>query len=278
MYYWLKDTLDGEVTLELLAEDGTVIRRLTSQKEESDYAEDDPDPDRRLRPPKPLSVEAGVQRAVWDLRYEGAKKIERAEIDFGDPYTGPLVLPGTYTARLTVGEETYTTPVEVHPDPRVEVPRADMEAQLAFALEVRDDLTQMAEIVGDLRVVREHVSARTALLEGDETAGELLEAAKALVAKLDLLESKLHNPEARVNYDILGGRAGGVKLHSRLSPLYSWAHDGDGAPTAPVREIHSGIRAELEEVAAEWAAILETDLPALNAKARSLDLDFVAMP
>ena len=166
----------------------------------------------------------------------------------------------------------------MHPDPRVEVPRADMEAQLAFALEVRDDLTQMAQIVGDLRVVREHVSARTTLLEGDETAGELLEEANALVAKLDLLESKLHNPEARVNYDILAGRSGGVKLHSRLSPLYSWAHDGDGAPTAPVREIHSAIRAELEEVAAEWAAILETDLPALNAKARSLDLDFVATP
>jgi hypothetical protein len=69
-----------------------------------------------------------------------------------------------------------------------------------------------------------------------------------------------------------------VKLHSRLSPLYSWAHDGDGAPTAPIREIHAGIREELEEVAAEWAAILEGDLPALNAKARALDLDFVPVP
>jgi hypothetical protein len=278
VYYWLKDTPGGEVTIEILDEDGAVVRRLTSEKVESDWAEDDPDPDRRLRPPEPLPVDPGVQRAVWDLRYEGAEKIEKAEIDFGDPYTGPLVLPGTYTARLTVGGETFTTPVEVRPDPRVDVPRADMEAQLAFALEVRDDLTQMARIVGDLRAVREHVSARTALLEGNDAAGELLDSANALVTKLDLLESKLHNPEARVNYDILAGRSGGVKLHSRLSPLYSWAHDGDGAPTAPIREIHAGIREELKEVAVEWETILETDLPALNAKARTLDLDFVPAP
>ena len=76
----------------------------------------------------------------------------------------------------------------------------------------------------------------------------------------------------------LAGRSGGVKLHSRLSPLYSWAHDGDGAPTAPVREIYGHVEKELGELAAEWTAILETDLPALNAKARSLDLDFAPTP
>jgi hypothetical protein len=116
------------------------------------------------------------------------------------------------------------------------------------------------------------------LLVGDDGAKDLVTEADALVAKLDVLQSKLHNPEARVNYDILGGRAGGVKLHSRLSPLYSWAHDGDGAPTAPVREIHGQIAKELAEVAAEWTAMLETDLPALNAKARALDLDFAPAP
>jgi len=255
-----------------------LIRRLTSRKPESDYSEEDPDPDRRLRPPKPLPAEAGVQRAVWDLRYEGAKQIESAEIDFGDPYTGPLVLPGTYTVRLTVGEETQTTVLEVRPDPRGETPRADLEEQLTFALELRDDLTRVAEIVAGVRAVREGLAVRTKLLEEDAAAAELVEDATALGVKLDALESKLHNPEAEVNYDILGGRSGGVKLHSKLSPLYSWAHNGDGAPTQPVREIHGRLAKELEGLSAEWAAILETDLPALNAKARGLDLEFVTVP
>jgi hypothetical protein len=102
--------------------------------------------------------------------------------------------------------------------------------------------------------------------------------AEALVAGLDTLESKPHNPEARVNYDILAGRSGGVKLHSRLSPLYSWSHEGDGAPTEPMREIYDLFEKELEALVAEWAAVVETDLPALNRKARTLDLDFVAVP
>jgi hypothetical protein len=180
--------------------------------------------------------------------------------------------------RLTVGEETQTTSLEVRPDPRAETARADLEEQLTFALELRDDLTRVAQIVAGVRAVRQGLAVRTKLLEEDAAAAELVEDATALGVKLDALESKLHNPEAEVNYDILGGRAGGVKLHSRLSPLYSWAHDGDGAPTAPVREIYGQIAKELAEVAVEWAAILETDLPALNAKASSLDLDFAPAP
>jgi hypothetical protein len=35
---------------------------------------------------------------------------------------------------------------------------------------------------------------------------------------------------------------------------------------------------ELKALDAEWTTILETDLPALNAKARGLDLEFVTAP
>ncbi len=278
IYYWLKEPPGTEVTVEILDGDGATIRRLTSKKAESDFDETDPDPDRRLRPPKPLATETGVQRAVWDLRYEGAKQIPGAEIDFGDPYTGPLALPGTYTVRLTVGEETHTTDLEVRPDPRSKVSPADLEEQLAFALELRDNLTRIAEIVAGVRAVREGLATRAGLLEGNAATAELVEDATALTGKLDVLESKLHNPEAEVNYDILGGRSGGVKLHSRLSPLYSWAHDGDGAPTQPVREIHGRLATELEALDEEWTAILDNDLPALNEKARGLKVDFVPVP
>jgi hypothetical protein len=172
----------------------------------------------------------------------------------------------------------HTTPLEVLPDPRVEVSRADTEEQLAFALALRDDLTRVADIVAGLRDVREQIAGRTKGLEGNDAAKELVKDARSLVAQLETLESKLHNPEARVNYDILAGRSGGVKLHSRLSPLYTWSHEGDGAPTQSMREIYGLLEKELETLVAEWAALLETDLPALNAKARALDLDFVAVP
>ena len=57
------------------------------------------------------------------------------------------------------------------------------------------------------------------------------DASLALVAKLDALEGKLHNPKAEVVYDILAMR-GGARLYSRLSPLQMWALESNGAPTA----------------------------------------------
>jgi photosystem II stability/assembly factor-like uncharacterized protein len=273
-HYWLRDEAKGDVVLEILDEKGAVVRKLTSRKIEPETPPDDPDPGWDESEKKPLPKAAGLQRAVWDLRLEGATPIRPAKIDSGDPKEGPMVLPGTYTARLTAGDQVCTTPVEVRLDPRVTVSRADLEEQMAFALALRDDLTRLSGIVHDLRSVREQVEARAASLKDRPGAAPLAEAAGALVATCDALEEKLHNPKAEIGYDILA-MPGGAKLYSRLAPLYSWAHDGDGRPTQGMRDVYAELKKELDALAAEWKAILEKDVPALNARARELAPDFV---
>jgi hypothetical protein len=42
--------------------------------------------------------------------------------------------------------------------------------------------------------------------------------------------------------------------------------------------VHAELRKELDALAAEWAVLLETDVPALNAKAREVAPDFVVLP
>ncbi len=54
-------------------------------------------------PEAALAAVAGLHRAVWDLRWEGAARLENAKIDLGDPTVGPLAIPGTYRLRLTAG-------------------------------------------------------------------------------------------------------------------------------------------------------------------------------
>jgi photosystem II stability/assembly factor-like uncharacterized protein len=277
LHYWLKDEPKGDVVFEVLDEKGAVVRKLTSRKAEPETPPDDPDPGWDESEKKALPKTAGLQRAVWDLRLEGATPIKPAKIDSGDPAEGPMVLPGTYTARLTVDGQAYTTPVEVRLDPRVAVSRADLQEQLAFAQVLLEDLTRLSGIVRDLRSVREQVEARTASVKDRPNAEPLVEAADALVAKCDALEEKLHNPKAEVSYDILA-RPGGARLYSRLAPLYSWAHDGDGRPTQGMREVHADLKKELDALTAEWRVILETDVPALNAKAREVAPDFVVLP
>ncbi len=275
--YWLKDEAKSDLTLEILDEKGMVVRRLSSRKIEPDVPPDDPDPAWEESEKKPLPKAAGLQRAVWDLRYEGATPIKPAKLDSGDPKEGPMVLPGTYTARLTVDGRSHSTPVEVRLDPRVTVPRPELEEQLTFALGLRDELTRLAGFVRDLRSVREQVKARAATAKDRPGAAPLVEAADALVARCDALEERLHNPKAEIGYDILA-MPGGAKLYSRLAPLYSWSHDGDGRPTQGMRDVHVELRKELDALSAEWAAVLEGDVPALNAKARELAPDFVVLP
>jgi hypothetical protein len=42
--------------------------------------------------------------------------------------------------------------------------------------------------------------------------------------------------------------------------------------------MYGRLKQELASLEAEWTAVLETDVPALNAKARGLELEFVAAP
>jgi photosystem II stability/assembly factor-like uncharacterized protein len=274
--YWLKDEPKGDVEIEIRDEKGGLVRKLSSRKVEPETPPDDPDAGEDETAKKALPKKAGLQRAVWDLRYEGATKIRAAKVDSGDPGEGPMVLPGTYSVRLTADGQSLTTPVEVRLDPRVSVSRADLEDELAFSLTLRDDLTRLAGIVHGLRSVREQVKARSASLQGP-AALPLAEAASALAGRCDALEERLHNPKAEVVYDILA-MPGGARLYSRMAPLYSSAHDGDGRTTQGMRDVYAVLKGELDTLEAEWKALLETDLPALNAKARELAPDFVAPP
>jgi photosystem II stability/assembly factor-like uncharacterized protein len=276
--YWLKEKPKGDVTIDVLDDKGALVRRLSSRKEKREIPEDDPDAEFAPKREKPLPKKQGVDRAVWDLRHEGATPIAKAKVDSGQPEEGPLVLPGTYTVKLTVGDQSFTAPVEVKPDPRVDLPREALEEQLAFTLTLRDELTEIAGIVHGLRDVREQLRSRAASLEGRADTAQLVKDARELAGRLDTLESKLHNPEAEVGYDILAGRDGGAKLYSRLAPLYTASHEADGPPTQGMRDVHAVFKKELDSLAAEWRTVLEKDLPALNSQARALGAEFVVIP
>src|SRR5207248_78023 len=125
-----------------------------------------------------------------------------------------LVKPGTYTLKMTVEGKTLTQTVEVKPDPRLKMMTADYAAQEEFALKLRDDVSRLAGIVNRLRSIRKQIQDRDAILGDDAKTKALIEAGKELLKKLDALEEKLHNPKAKVAYDILALK-GGAKLYSQ---------------------------------------------------------------
>jgi hypothetical protein len=209
------------------------VRRLSSVLKPQYTKPDHPDWDPSSEQKPELKVEPGLNRAAWDLRYEGARWAPGARFDTGDPGPGPLALPGDYTVRLTVAGRTLTQPLRVEPDPRSTAMAADLEAQLTFALEVRDRMSRIADMIATIRGVRTQLADRGKRLAGDPDAAQLVASGGQLIARLDAIERVIHNPDAEIDYDVLAGRDGGTKLYSKLAWLLGSADD-------PRRTAHAG--------------------------------------
>jgi hypothetical protein len=201
--------------------------------------------------------------------WEGAEMIPNSKLDSGFPLTGPAAVPGTYTLRLTVDGKTATTPLKVLSDPRSTDTPQDLEAQLQFALEVRDQITRLTRNVLRLQSVRKQLAERDELLAREPKAADLITASKDLITRLDAVDEKLHNPKAEISYDVLAMR-GGAALYSRLSPLFDFVKTGDGAPTQGTRDVLAIYRQELDAQEAALNELLTKDLAALNATAETL--------
>ncbi|NJN84638.1 MAG: hypothetical protein HC802_21695 [Caldilineaceae bacterium] len=106
-------------SLAFLTADGELIREFGPKPAGFDKLGDD---EKAMAPGPWLPTEAGAHRFVWDLRHAGAVRV-LGDKTTGSAAAGPLVVPGKYLARLTVGEAVLETAFEVVNDPRVTRPR-----------------------------------------------------------------------------------------------------------------------------------------------------------
>ena len=144
-----------------------------------------------IRTLKP-SNEVGVQQVMWDFRLEPAFEASNEGGGFrgGPPMgAGPRVLPGTYMARLTVGDESHTREIEVRLDPRRNASRSDLvERQkalmqvYALAQPIRDAAQRLTAMDQRMNEIEKLVATANleeedkAQLEGDiEDLSETLE-------------------------------------------------------------------------------------------------------
>ncbi|MHB1422239.1 MAG: VPS10 domain-containing protein [Gemmataceae bacterium] len=307
LYYFLKTKPKGDITLEIVEAKNKRVTLLTSKKE----PEEKPDPGdyAEMRYKKPvLAIEPGLHRLVWDLRYEGAEIIKGAKVDSGEPRMGPLVNPGVYILKLTVEGKTRTTELRVLPDPRTISPRvwartaanlagsdqaltpeailrrvewpaqaAELKEQIELTLKIRDDISSLARTVEQIRKVKGQLVARNELLKDDAPARELVKASRDLLPRLDALEEKLHNPKAKVPYDILAQK-GGARLYSQLVWLFEMMKDSDGAPTQGIREMYEEQSDLLQKYEEEWKKLVAKELAALNEQAKKLDVPTLLVP
>ena len=258
--YALKAAPKEPITLEISDAGGKVVRKFSSKKaqETPDATEDEFGPVAARR--EQLPTEAGLNRFVWDLRYEPPSKVP-GSISWGGSPIGPVAVPGTYQLKLTVEGKAYTSPVEVKKDPRVEASQADLQKQLDLALRIRDRVTAGHDAVNQIRSVRDQLTLLKKRLAGDSNAKAVLDAADALNKKLDAIEEKIIQPKSKTSEDPLNYP---IQAADQLMALQGTVESADTAPTAQSFTVFEELNGRLEAQLAAWRDVQSKDIAALN--------------
>jgi photosystem II stability/assembly factor-like uncharacterized protein len=212
---------------------------------------------------KNLPKERGINRAVWNLGYEGVRlrRPPSAEMmEFFPPPRGPQVLPGTYTVKLFIGDKVQgENKVEVRVDPNVTVTNDALQSQLELAMKLRD----MSSSVNDGLRALDSVQAQVTNIETvakdrlTEVPADLTKVITDYKKKLeDLMKSLATDPED------------GIRAPSRFADqvggLYFTVSDGNSAPTATMRENFAMLQKELPNQVAKINAFLGDDTRKMN--------------
>jgi photosystem II stability/assembly factor-like uncharacterized protein len=256
IYYYLKDApkADTEAKLEILDGSGKVIRRYSST--EYDTLEEPPDPDDK-KPEKQLKPEAGLNRFVWDLRYEEARHVPGYYLyEYGSGARGPVAVPGQYQVRFTVGGQTQTAGFELKLDPRVHVSQEDLQAQFSLLLETRDELSRVYDAVNQIQDVRLQLAGLKRRLPQNAST-KIVGAADDLEKKLVGVRDQLINLDITANEDSL---AYPPQLDAKLAYLAMDAGSADATPTeSEARELEK-LKRQSGELLGRWDDLQRRDL------------------
>ena len=198
------------------------------------------------KPPK----EKGLNRATWNIRLGGPEvrrpPSEEETAFFGAP-RGPLVLPGMYTAKLTLGDKTAEVPVEVRLDPTISVPAADLQTTYDLQVKLRDMQSTMNTGLRFLDSVKEQLKQTQSTMKtlNKEPDKDMTKALEDYIKEIDTLQDRL----AARNEGL--GFSGRDQVADDISGLF-FMLDGNFGPTLGQRqyfdEFQPVYRTRMEEV------------------------------
>jgi photosystem II stability/assembly factor-like uncharacterized protein len=268
--YYLKSKPESDVTLDILDAKGKVIRSYTSERKPTpscpgEFREANEHGDE-------LSVQPGLNRFVWDMRYETPTDVPCAVYDEGGPLA-PLALAGQYEARLTVAGKNYTAPIQVVPDPREKVSEADLAKQFDLTAKLRDLMQQDHVAVLEIRDISAQLDALQKRLSDDPKAKDILTAAKDVQQKMAAVEDALIQSKATSSEDMLNYP---IALNSKIGYLVNGVDSADSAPPQQDWDLYAVYQKQVAGWVAKWKAIASTDLAQLNQKMRHENIPAVA--
>ena len=212
--------------------------------------------------------EKGLNRIAWNLRY-GGPEVRRPATDeesaFSGPSRGPQVMPGAYVVRITIGDKTVDTPVEVRLDPTLTVRPADLESQLDLQMKLRDmqsatntSLRFLDSIVDQLKHTQSTI--KTLSKEPDKDLVKFLDDS---IKQAQDLEDRLANRSEGL------GRQGKARIVDSLGGLFFAIDSSNAAPTQYQRQYFEELQPEYRDRMAEVNKFVSATIPQWNERLRA---------
>ncbi len=268
IFYSLTEVPEDGIKLEILDAEGSVVRTLKSDKKKGEKGGGNGSSYN-------LPMKSGLNRAQWDLRTDALKPIKGLWSVAGGSdrkVDGYVIAPGTYTARLTVGDDSFEQGFSVAWDPRLDISQELIAEQTTMVGQAFDMLAELQRSVVSMRKAKKQ--AKT-IAEANDDHEALKAAGDAAVEAIEAWEKGLINTEREFFQDVLNWPD---KLHSDLQFLVGSLNGG-------IPPVNAGTKQRFEDVAAIYRdamtardAVVSGEIAAFNQAFADSGLAAVAVP
>jgi hypothetical protein len=251
--YFLRDSLPkgGDVTLGVYDATGRRVRELSANKRQ------------------------GMHRVTWDLRNAPPYTVRRppgqaSETTFRQrEVTGPFVLPGRYTARLTIkaGSATPTVhemPIEVRSDPLVQLSDADYRSLYEMRVSTGRLQATVQAAVRTAEQLRDQITDVKTALKSNTAPDSVSTQSDAVDKELgEILKNLRGDPDAPAVSD--DKRTEEPSIQERVNNVADEIGNVTSQPTALQRSTLTLAGSDLQREVGRINALLQRRIPALNA-------------
>ncbi|MBY0435732.1 MAG: glycosyl hydrolase, partial [Cyclobacteriaceae bacterium] len=245
-----------EVKLDYLEMDGDLIKSFSNKaKDKADQ----------------LTVKAGGNRFVWNMRYPGYKTFQ-GMVYYGSANLGPKAVPGKYKVRLTVAGQSQEQEFEILKDPRINTTDEEFKAQFDFLIKVRDKVTEANQGVIDIRKIKEDLNSLNSKIATEPQYKELNEAVNKFNESLTTHENTIHETRNRSVQDPLNY---GIKVNNRLAHLMSEQAQGDFPPTKQGEEVRQMLTKMVDDELARLKVTIEQNVERINQMAKEKGIEVI---
>ncbi len=254
-YFYLQDPADKTVKISYLnAKNDTIQSYSTANKKKNK-----------------LEVSKGANMHTWDMRGEGAERLEGMILWWAST-EAPQAVPGEYKVVLEVGDEVLSETFRILPDENAETDIAGMQKQFDFITDVNSTVDRAHKSIKKIRNIESQLKDFQSQYKGNTKVEPLIEKAKTLSAELSEIENALYQTKNRSPQDPLNFP---IKLTNKLAHLNSLVGMDDFPPTEQDIEVKNELTAKINSELEQFDELLSDEIKEFNRQFNELNLNYL---